>query len=639
MNPKTKKRVKFAWNSQRVLRVLALLGALGTVFCIVTIRKTSTAVGWIIRAGPGVALVHTLYATYFLCRGINSRPPASCAGYQMFAAVVDTGLLPFFVISCYMAAMDYTSEQYGWSTLFNDELLDHKIIQAFMILCVVEGGLCAVSLIIDVYLAVTYRKITHLPPDANPLAEQDNLTGAGRKHKRNKSELVYEKHLSASTAATERFSQMSQVGPGGRRVPFKHTRTDSADSDSFSIQKDFLNEVRDPYSAHASMSLARDNPALSRPSSAVTPAANARPAGAGLEYKPTRSSGLARTMSPDRPNSWLSYSDYEGMPLDMSEYAQHELEDQVRPMSPVSVMSDYENRPVRKMPSQPETYPPITALAQQQPAIHFDQENGMPSPEQLSLALPPAYTPPKKRSREPLGMNPPTPVTQRFNDEGLVLRPLSMTDSSTPPRQALHEAESNSALYHQRVTHEAESNSVLYHTPASSRPAPPSRPASFVGSGTKSRFYGNLRSSVGGSPTRNAHDEFDFDLQRSVTTKSSESGNFEVYASASDSSNDNDYDPYNSRTGPQHGPPVVIGELSPGRQWNIGNHRQVSNSTGHDLHNGYAGLDPEFANAIPRRREVSGKVAEEGRNYQFSTSTAELQTKPGAAGWARFKGM
>lgn len=625
MNPNTKKRVTIAWNSQRVLRALALIGALGAVFCIVTIRKTSTPVGWIIRAGPGVALAHTLYAAYFFCRGINSRPSASCASYQMFAAVIDTGLLPFFALSCYMAAMDHTSNQYEWTTLFNDNTLDSQIIQAFMIVCAVEGGLFIGSLVIDVYLAAIYRKITQLPPDANPLAEQDKLTGAGRQHKRNKSELIYEKHLSNSTVASQRFSQMNRGAPGSRRVPFKHTRTDSADSDSFSIQKDFLNEIRDPYSAHASMlSLAQDNPALSRPASAVTPATNARPAGAGLEHKPARSSGLAHAMSLHRPQSWLSYSDYEGMPATMSDYAQDELEGQVRSMSPVSAISGHENDLVRKMPSQHECYPPITALAQQHPANHFDQENDMPSPDQISLALPPAYTPPKKRSREPLGMNPPTPVNKRLNDEGLVPRPLSMSGYSTPPRQSLHETESNS---------------VMYHTPASSRPAPPSRPASFVGSGTKSRFYGNLRTSLGGSPTRNGHDEFDFDLQRSATTKSAESGNFEVYDSASDYNSDTEYDPYPSHGRLHHGPPVVVGELSPGRQWTIGSNRQVSNSTGHDLHNGYAGLDPEFANTIPRRREVSGKMAEEGRNYQFSTSTAELQTKPGAAGWARFKGL
>ena len=535
----------------------------------------------------------------------------------MFAGLIDTGLLPFFVISCYMASMDYTSNAYGWDTVFNENLLDYKIIQAFMILCAVEGGLFAMSLMIDIYLAVTYRKITHLPPDTNPLAEKDNLTGAGRTHKRNKSELVYEKHLSNSTVASERFSQMSQAGPDGRRVPFKHSRTDSEDRDSFSIKKDFLNEVRDPYSARASMALERDGPTPSRPSSAVTPAANARPAGAGLEHKPARSSTLARTMSPDRPSSWLSYSDYEGMPVQMSDYAQHELENQIRSMSPVSAMSDHENNVVRNIPTQPQTHQSIAAPLPQQPAIHFDQENSMPSPEQLSLALPPAYTPPRKRSREPLGMNPPTPLTPRFNDETLVPRPLSTTVYATPPRQALRETDHNS---------------VMYHTPAS-------RPASFVGSGTKSRFYGNLRGSLGGSPTRNTHDDFETeldpdDLHRSDTTKSAESGNIEIYASDSDE----EYDPYNASSGPQHGAPVVIGELLPGQQLQSG-HRQISSSTGHDLHNGYAGLDPEFAQAIPRRREVSGKVAEEGRNYQFLNSYADAQAKAGAAGWARFKGL
>ena len=584
----TKNRVKRAWRTQIVLRALALLGAIGAVFCIITIRNTSTAVSWIIRVGPGVALLHSLYATYFLARGHKNRPPQSCASYQIFAGLLDTGLLPFFALSCYMATLDFTTNAYGWDTIFNENIIDYKIIQTFMILCGVEGFILLLSLFVDVYLAVTYRKIAQLPPDMNPLDEKkDNLTGAGRSHKRNKSELLHEKHLSGSTLASERFSQIMSPEVNGRRVPFKHTRTDSADSDSTFVVKSV---VRDESNDRMKE--------LSRPSSAVMPAANARPAGVGLEHKPARSSGLARTSTPTHPNSWLSYSDYEGVPAPLSEYAQRELDKEIRSMSPVSALSDHETYPVYNSP--PKTPRHI--------APYPDQEN-MPSPTDLSLALPPGFTP-KKRSREPLGMNPPTPVNQRFspgklNDADLVPRPLSTTSTlqepHTPQRQALRETEPNSAMYG----------------------TPSSRPASFVGSGTKSRFYGNLRNSVGGSPTRGAED----DMTRSDTVRTSDSDNFEVYGNDSD----DDYDPYRAH----HAPPMVVNQPSPARQWHTP--RQISNTTGNDLHAGYAGLDPEFGKGMARRREVSGKVAEEGRAYE--TTQVVDNSKPGAAGWARFKGL
>ncbi|KAK5101873.1 hypothetical protein LTS08_004332 [Lithohypha guttulata] len=608
VSPHTKGRVTAAWKSQRVLRAFALLGALGAVFCIIVLRKTSTGVGWIIRVGPALALAHTLYATYFHFRGINSRSPASCASYQMFAALIDAGLLPFFAISCYMATLDFTSNVYGWDTLFNDNDQDYKIIQTFMILCGIEGFLLLLSLFVDIYLAVIYRKIIHLPPDMNPLEEKDNLTSRLR-HKRNKSDLLFDKHMSNSTMASERFSQMIRPDINSRRVPFKHTRTDSVDRDSFSFKKDFVAEFKDPYSVRASLQSERDNASLPRPSSAHTPATNARPAGAGLDNKSARSSRLG--VPAPRPSSWLSSTHYEGMPAEVNDY-----ENFYQTMSPASPTNDHHDYNAHRLTTQTPAVE-LTSLALP-PYPGQEREDDMPSPENLSLALPPSFPSQKKRSREPLGMNPPTPVNDHFADATLVVKPLSLPAQGTPPRQALQEADVNSIAH--------------YATPAS-------RPASFVGSGTKGRFYGDLRTSMGGSPTRggyNHEEEEEDDVTRSNTVKSTESGNFEVYASESDE----EYDPYRAQYGVvQHGPAVVVGNSSPGREWN--GQRQVSNSTGYDLHSGYAGLDPEFGRGMAtRRREVSGKIAEEGRGFEISTQPVAVQSnKPGAAGWARFKGL
>jgi hypothetical protein len=76
-----------------------------------------------------------------------------------------------------------------------------------------------------------------------------------------------------------------------------------------------------------------------------------------------------------------------------------------------------------------------------------------------------------------------------------------------------------------------------------------------------------------------------------------------------------------------------------------GNGRNVSTSTGFDLRGGYAGLTADFGKGMARRREVSGKVAEEGRSSDSSFPAEEVnhgalaKQKAGAAGWARFKGL
>lgn len=51
MHPNTKNRVKYTRGTQLGLRVVTLLGALGSLFCSIVITNAATTVIWIIRAG------------------------------------------------------------------------------------------------------------------------------------------------------------------------------------------------------------------------------------------------------------------------------------------------------------------------------------------------------------------------------------------------------------------------------------------------------------------------------------------------------------------------------------------------------------------------------------------------------------
>lgn len=348
MNPKTKVRVKRARGLQLFLRILGLAGAAGLLFCIIAINKTTSATGWIIRVGPAVAVAHCIYAIYHLCRDAVSRPAASAASYMIFAALIDTCLIPFFAFSAILANADYRTNEYGWSTLFGDGDITQKIIYAFFLASAAEGGLMLFSLFLDGYLAVTFRKIAKMPPDMNPL--EDNLTARPNgKHKRNKSEMNFEKHLSGSTLATQRMSQITNASTSNfKRVPYVHTRTDSADSitlygneKAFDARKSLRDEITeantDPY--RLSTTSSRAETLCPRPLSAVTPAANSRAPGAGLDYKPARSSGLAQQENRNT-SSWLSYTDQNGVPSNISDLSNQQLDKDVRPLSPVSMLSE-----------------------------------------------------------------------------------------------------------------------------------------------------------------------------------------------------------------------------------------------------------------------------------------------------------
>lgn len=174
-----------------------------------------------------MAIFHTTYAVYHLARSSKERTPTSSASYMIFAAIMDAGLIPFFVFTAIISRSQYTQgvDVSGhWQTLFNTTDATFKIVFSTFLVSVVGGSLHLISLTISIYLATIFRKISKLPPDMNPL--EDNLTS---RHKRNKSSRI-DNHMSQMTdvTATNRGSKADDplVSPP-RTVPFLHTRAET----------------------------------------------------------------------------------------------------------------------------------------------------------------------------------------------------------------------------------------------------------------------------------------------------------------------------------------------------------------------------------------------------------------------------
>jgi hypothetical protein len=527
---------------------------------------------------------------------------------MIFAALVDSGLIPFLAFSAWLAQADYTTNAYGWSTLFKDSDVSYKIIYAFFLISCTEGGLIVASLLMDVYLAIKFKQIARMPPDMNPL--EDNLTSRTlSRHKRDKSEGITQKNMQNSALVAKRDADMS----GFKRVPFIHTRTDSADSITLygnesarnsrvEFRKELDDSGKDPWRFSKASTTSP-----SRPGSAVNPSPNSRPAGLGLDNRTERASSPLKS---SRPSSWLSYIDYEGVPTPMSPEASAELNHEVRPVSPISHDPSVDRRlderenwyqgPAAGSPNHlPITNTYYLPQSTNRGALETTLGTVVHSPGQQ-----------KKRSREPLAMNPPTPVRRNFNNENLYSTPVTETrniHSYDPNRVALQDTNEN----------------------VQARPAVGPRPSSFVGSGGKARFYGNLRSSIGSvssavdkkEPQVTTQEYDPFGRTKTMQSESDYSVNFEVYAS--------DDDDEELRANIASNQSVLS---RPQTEWN--GVRQTSNSTGYDLDAGYAGLGVEFGRGMGRRRDVSGKVAEEGR-----ASPVRSPGRNGAAGWERFKGL
>ncbi|OAG01123.1 uncharacterized protein CC84DRAFT_1168269 [Paraphaeosphaeria sporulosa] len=247
MDPRVKVVIKVVRWIQFALRICTLLGAVGALLCAIFIKGAQDTESWIMRIPPGVDIVICLYAIYHLLRNAKSRPPASSASYHFFALVMDCGFIPFYVFTALLSKRNLNEEagtEGRWRTFFpTDEETDKVLLTAWLTATTV-AGLHLASIVLDLYLVYIFRKIARLPPDMNPLEE--NLTSRRKtKHKHKNSSISAitpltqaDKRFSAQTTTTlntdYRNSQAAPLitekeipSPDRKQMSFMHTRTNS----------------------------------------------------------------------------------------------------------------------------------------------------------------------------------------------------------------------------------------------------------------------------------------------------------------------------------------------------------------------------------------------------------------------------
>lgn len=131
--------------------------------------------------------------------------------------------------------MRKATHNYEWATLFSGEYIKHIFTTSVFYCAAVGSGLFLFSFGISAYLAITFRKITNLPPDMNPL--EDNLTS---RHKRNKSSIstvstLAEKRISGPVHSNRSSATVYDGMDNPPTMSFMQTRMGS--TDSFSTYK------------------------------------------------------------------------------------------------------------------------------------------------------------------------------------------------------------------------------------------------------------------------------------------------------------------------------------------------------------------------------------------------------------------
>lgn len=192
-------------------------------------------------------IVVALYAIYHLLRNAKSRPPASSASYHFFALITDAGFVPFYVFTALLAKRNL-NEDAGtdgrWRTFFPTDEETDKVLLTTWLIATTTASLHLASIVLDLYLVYIFRKIAKLPPDMNPLEE--NLTSRRKTKHRHKNSSISaiqpltgdDKRLSTQTTTTlntdYRTSQYAPLitekeipSPDRKSIAFLHTRAES----------------------------------------------------------------------------------------------------------------------------------------------------------------------------------------------------------------------------------------------------------------------------------------------------------------------------------------------------------------------------------------------------------------------------
>lgn len=161
--------------------------------------------------------------------------------------VMDAGFIPLYVFTAILSRRNYNEEagtNGRWRTFFPTDEETNKVLQTAWLTATTVAGLHCVSLVLDLYLLLVFRKISNLPPDMNPLEE--NLTSRRKtKHKHKNSSMSAiiplnaqeDKRFSTQSGTTAVQSRYSQADtfvsekeiplPDTKAMSFMHTRTNS----------------------------------------------------------------------------------------------------------------------------------------------------------------------------------------------------------------------------------------------------------------------------------------------------------------------------------------------------------------------------------------------------------------------------
>lgn len=297
---------------------------------------------------------------------------------------MDIALIPLMVVNAFYSEKNWsmtTGADGRWRSFFSDRGTNILLLVTW-ITAIALGTLHLISVGLDAYLIVVFRKIAHYPPDANPL-EDSSTTRVASKHKHKNSEITATtsemKHpnISGSTLAINRLTSeqardQSVSEANAHSVPFYQSRTNLDTSYSAQTQEtDVISRIdtrQQPNSARTSFADVGENAPRSQSRYRDQKHAQSR-----SHSRPRSHAGSPGSFVSQDRHSYLRISQHEPVPA--------------RPLSYLSG-DDRPSRYSTPLPGPQASIPANTARLQQNDSLLSDNWCVIPDDAQGDLSYP-----------------------------------------------------------------------------------------------------------------------------------------------------------------------------------------------------------------------------------------------------------
>ncbi|CCX11985.1 hypothetical protein FPQ18DRAFT_322231 [Pyronema domesticum] len=162
------------------IRILQAFSNAGIFVAMVLLRgkdfNLEAGTGWICRAIPAVAMIHTTHSVFSHYGQHGLKVLHNTQFYYLFSSTLDVALTAFYAYISLLTYRQHIAATPTWTSIFSNALIESRLIWAIFLTLCISGGLMVITAAIGFYLVHQFRLLSELPPDHNPFLDPNDPT-------------------------------------------------------------------------------------------------------------------------------------------------------------------------------------------------------------------------------------------------------------------------------------------------------------------------------------------------------------------------------------------------------------------------------------------------------------------------------